>query len=107
MDAVIYARISRDAEGTQLGVTRQLEDCRKAAITRGWPVVEEYVDNDVSATKAKPRPQYERMMTDLASGRAGALIVWDVDRLTRNPRELEDVIDLAVLGQDVVYIVNR
>lgn len=95
MDAVIYARISRDTEGTQLGVDRQLADCRKAAHARGWAIVEEYVDNDVSATSKKPRPAYQRMMKDLAAGRARGLIVWDVDRLTRTPRELEDVIDLA------------
>lgn len=95
MDAVIYARISRDTEGTQLGVNRQLQDCRRAASARGWDVVHEYVDNDVSATRKKPRPEYVRMMKDLAAGAAGAMIVWDVDRLTRTPRELEDVIDLA------------
>lgn len=95
MRAVIYARISRDAEGTHLGVNRQLEDCRQAASARGWDVVHDYIENDVSATKAKARPQYQQMLKDLAAGKAGALIVWDVDRLTRTPRELEDVIDLA------------
>ncbi|QTK32343.1 recombinase family protein [Kocuria rhizophila] len=95
MDAVIYARISRDTEGTQLGVNRQLEDCRQAASARRWTVVHEYVENDTSATRAKVRPQYQQMLRDLANGIAGALIVWDVDRLTRTPRELEDVIDLA------------
>lgn len=95
MRSVVYARISRDTEGTGLGVQRQLADCRQAASARGWDVVREYVDNDVSASRKKPRPEYERMMTDLTAGKADALIVWDVDRLTRTPRELEDVIDLA------------
>jgi len=36
-------------EGAGLGVTRQLEDCRKLAADRGWSVGDEYVDNDVSA----------------------------------------------------------
>ena len=31
MRAAIYARISSDQEGTALGVTRQLQDCRKLA----------------------------------------------------------------------------
>ena len=35
------------------------------------------------------------MLADAAAGRITGLIVWDVDRLTRTPRELEDVIDLA------------
>ena len=45
----IYARMSSDAEGTGLGAAWQLEDCRKLAADRGWPVGAEYVDNDVSA----------------------------------------------------------
>ncbi|WP_196761199.1 recombinase family protein, partial [Mycobacterium avium] len=66
--AAIYARISSDAEGTGLGVARQLEDCRRLAADRGWPVGAEYVDNDVSAFSGKLRQQYARMLADLESG---------------------------------------
>jgi site-specific DNA recombinase len=65
--AAIYARISADVEGKSLGVQRQLEDCRKLAADRGWPIGAEYVDNDVSAFSGKPRREYERMLTDLCS----------------------------------------
>lgn len=95
MRAGIYARISKDTEGTELGVTRQQEDCQREAERRGWEVVARYVDNDVSATKSKARPEYERMLRDIRSGHIQAIVVWAVDRLTRTPRELEDVIDLA------------
>lgn len=64
--AAIYARISADVEGTGLGVARQLEDCRKLAADRGWPVGDEYVDNDVSAFSGKPRREYARMLPILA-----------------------------------------
>lgn len=93
--AGVYARISQDADGVQLGVTRQREDCTAEAARRGWPVVETYTDNDVSATRSKVRPQYQRMVADVARGHINALVVWDIDRLTRSPREIEDVIDLA------------
>jgi len=91
----IYARISSDSTGEALGVQRQIEDCRAEAARRGWPVSEIYTDNDVSATRRKPRPEYQRMIADIKSSRLTALVVWDVDRLTRTPRELEDIIDLA------------
>jgi hypothetical protein len=77
----IYARISSDAEGTGLGVARQLEDCRKLAADRGWPVGAEYVDNDVSAFSGKPRREYARMLADLASGDRDAVIVYNLDPL--------------------------
>lgn len=92
--AAIYARISSD-DGSALGVARQIADCRKLAETKGWTVVETYVDNDVSASNGKVRPEYVRLLQTLTDGRADALVVWDIDRLTRTPRELEDVVDLA------------
>ncbi|GAC1332374.1 MAG: recombinase family protein [Mycobacteriales bacterium] len=93
--AAVYARISSDPNDTALGVSRQIADCVALAERRGWTVGQVFTDNDVSASSGKPRPQYESMMAALGTGRLGALVVWDVDRLTRTPRELEDVVDLA------------
>jgi site-specific DNA recombinase len=87
--AAIYARISRDVTGEGLGVERQLVDCRKIAADRGWKISEEYVDNDISAYGGKRRPGYERMLEDIAAGQRDAVIVYNTDRLTRRPIELE------------------
>lgn len=95
MRAAIYTRISKDTEGTELGVTRQQDDCRREAERRGWNVADVYTDNDVSATRSKVRPEYQRMLRDIRSGHIQAVVVWSIDRLTRTPRELEDIIDLA------------
>lgn len=92
--AAIYVRISQDRTGAGLGVARQEEDCRRLVERNGWTVVEVYVDNDVSASSGKPRPGYERMLGAVAAGDLDAVICWHVDRLTRQPRELEDVIRL-------------
>src|ERR1700677_3559842 len=93
--AAVYARISADVEGTGLGVTRQLEDCRKLAADRGWPIGDEYVDNDVSAYSGKPRRNYARMLADLKSGARDAVIVYNLDRLHRRPVELEEFVALC------------
>jgi DNA invertase Pin-like site-specific DNA recombinase len=93
--AGLYARISSDRDGDQLGVRRQLEDCQARAEREGWVVVERYVDDDVSAYSGKPRPAYRRMLDDLRSGYIDAVVVWHVDRLVRQPRELEEFIELC------------
>ena len=93
--AAIYARISADVEGKSLGVQRQLEDCRKLAADRGWPVGAEYVDNDVSAFSGKPRREYARMLADLESGARDAVVVYNLDRLHRRPAELEEFVALC------------
>lgn len=87
--AAIYARISSDQDGTALGVGRQLEDCRRLAVELGWPVADEYVDNDISAYTGKRRPEYRRLLEDIAEGHRDAVIAYHADRLTRRPIELE------------------
>ena len=53
------------------------------------------MDNDVSATRAKPRQEYERLLRDMDSGKVEAVVVWALDRLHRRPVELEQFMDLA------------
>jgi len=95
MRAVIYARISKDTEGTELGVKRQEDDCRAEAERRGWVITSTFIDNDVSATRSRVRPEYRRMIQAVKDGQVDAILVWAIDHLTRSPRELEDMIDLA------------
>jgi site-specific DNA recombinase len=95
-NAVLYLRISQDEQGTGLAVERQREDCLKIIRAREWDLVGEYVDNAVSASKRRvSRPSYDRMVADYAAGKFNALVCYDLDRLTRQPRQLEDWIDAA------------
>lgn len=91
----VYVRISQDRTGKALGVTRQEKACRATAEERGWTVTKVYVDNDVSASSGKIRPQYAAMLADLEAGLIDAVVVWDLDRLTRRPIEIEQFISLA------------
>jgi len=79
-----------------LAVERQRDDCIAIIHARGWELVGEYTDNSVSASKRSiSRPEYDRMVDDFARGSFDALVCWDLDRLTRQPRQLEDWIDAA------------
>src|SRR4051794_17470174 len=93
--AGVYARISSDREADGLGVERQMEDCARLAERKGWRVVGQYVDNDVSAWSGKGRPEYARLLADLQAGTINGLLVYDLDRLHRQPSELESFIDLC------------
>ncbi len=79
-----------------LAIDRHREVCLRIADERGWKITEEYVDQSISATdKSKVRPAYDRMVADYAAGRIDAILCWDLDRLTRQPRQLEDWIEAA------------
>ena len=101
--AAIYARISSDTDGTRAGVERQIADCHTLADRLGWTVAAEYVDNDISAYSGKPRPEYQRMLADLADGLIDAIVVYNIDRLTRRPAELEHFYD-AVTAAKVTHV---
>jgi site-specific DNA recombinase len=94
--AGIYCRISRDPEGTEHGVTRQETDCRELAERQGLTVHRVYVDNDISAStlSRKARPAYEEMIDDARSGAFSVILAYSNSRLTRRPRELEELLTL-------------
>ena len=92
--AAVYLRQSFDRNDDQLAVSRQREDCVALCEQRGWTWTE-YEDNDYSATNGKPRPAYQRMLADIRAGTVNGIVAWHVDRLYRQPRDLEDLIDLA------------
>lgn len=76
-------------------MARQREDCEAKAAAMGWTVASVYEDNDKSASTGVRRPQYERLLADLEARLIDAVVVWDLDRLTRRPIEVEHFIDLA------------
>lgn len=94
--AAVYLRVSLDATGEGLAVERQRQECRAILEARGWSLAQEYVDNSISASDArKNRPGYERLVRDFQAGAFDALVCYDLDRLTRQPRQLEDWIEAA------------
>jgi DNA invertase Pin-like site-specific DNA recombinase len=91
--AAVYLRQSLDRTGEGLAVSRQREDCLRLCAERGW-IPTEYVDNDTSASKGV-RPQYRKMLADINAGDIQAVVVWHLDRLHRQPVELEEFIDVT------------
>jgi DNA invertase Pin-like site-specific DNA recombinase len=99
----IYARISDDDEGTGLGVLRQTDDCSRLTELRQWRG-SQYVDNDVSAFKrGVVRPEFERMLDDLRSGQLDGVVVYNLDRLARQPADLERLIEIYADHPDYTF----
>jgi len=71
-----------------------LADCEQLALQKGWQVVGRYVDDDVSAYGGKPRPQYVKLLDDLRDGTISGVLVYHLDRLHRQPKELEEFFEV-------------
>lgn len=95
--AALYLRQSQDRSGKEEGIERQRSRCAALAELRGWEVVEEYVDNDTSATK--PRgvgTAWHKLMIDAQANRIEVIVAVDMDRLLRTLRDLVGLIDLGL-----------
>ena len=57
-------------------------------------MVDTFEDIDISAFKLKAkRPEFERMLVALRAGEIGGVVVWKLDRLTRQQRDLVRVME--------------
>ncbi len=95
----IYLRQSKDAEGNELAIERQLAACLKLIKEKGWDKthrIEVYKDNDRSASNGKLRENYQRMLKDIAAGKIARVVVYHQDRLHRDVMELLVLAELAV-----------
>jgi site-specific DNA recombinase len=110
-DAIILARISDARDGDERGVSDQLSDGQLLAQRLRWTVgpahTHHVIENDTSAFKRKRitlpdgshqlrtvRPAFRQALAMLGDGRADGLIAYDLDRACRDPRDLEDLIDV-------------
>jgi len=87
-------------------VKRQHDECVDLVERSGWSVVDVYEDNDVSASKGRVRPEYERLLNDLMDGRIDAVVAWHPDRLHRSTVELERFIDAVERSRAEVATVS-
>ncbi|WP_347057274.1 recombinase family protein [Blastococcus sp. HT6-30] len=107
-----YSRISEDPNDQRRGVTRQAADTREVVEARGATLGVEHVENDTSAFKKRKvpvtdasgntymgyrviRPVWHAALQRLREGKADGLVVYDLDRLAREPRDLEDAIEVV------------
>lgn len=111
--AIGYVRISDDRDHDAAGVTRQQEDVTALAERLKWTIMETVIENDTSAWKRRRvtlpdgtkalrvvRPGFRRALDMLVTGAADGFLAYDLDRVARDPRDLEDLID-AVIARNI------
>ncbi len=93
---------------SEKGITRQKEDILALAEKLGVRIVKWYEENDTTAFRKRRirlpngrsvwrviRPEFREMLEDYEDGKIEGVIFYDIDRLARQPRDLEDLIDLV------------
>ena len=82
MTGVIYARYSSDNQREE-SIEGQLRECQVFAKKNDITLLEPYIDRALSA-KTDHRPNFLKMIKDSAAKKFDVVIVWKLDRFSRN-----------------------
>jgi DNA invertase Pin-like site-specific DNA recombinase len=77
-----YGRYS-SANQTEQSIEGQLHVCEKYAEQNGLQIVAHYIDRAISG-KSDNRPQFQKMISDSASGMFEGILLYKLDRFARN-----------------------
>ena len=82
MKAVIYARYSTESQREE-SIEGQIRECTEYAARNGITLLRTYIDRALSARTAD-RPEFQRMIADSEGGLFDAVLVWKLDRFSRD-----------------------
>jgi DNA invertase Pin-like site-specific DNA recombinase len=82
MNAVIYARYSSENQREE-SIEGQLRECKEFAEKQSIIVIDTYIDRALSA-RTDDRPQFQQMIRDSGKKLFDLVIVWKLDRFSRD-----------------------
>ncbi len=85
--AVYYARVSTEEEKQVNALAKQIQENRDVIASKGWELVDEYVDEGKSGTKVKGRTEYQRLLADMNEDKFDIIVIKSQDRLQRNTKD--------------------
>ncbi|MBW3493218.1 recombinase family protein [Bacillus sp. FDAARGOS_1420] len=92
MKCAIYRRVSTDMQAEKgSSLEAQKERLCAFAISQGWEVASDYIDDGYSA-KDMNRPALQRMLSNMREKQFDIILVYKLDRLCRSVRDLNDMI---------------
>lgn len=94
---VAYYRKSQESEDRQaLSIPSQQQELQRKTIQLGLKIIKEYQES--KSAKLPGRPIFNQMLEEVKKGVAQSIIVWNPDRLSRNPVDTGLIIHYMDLG---------
>lgn len=90
MNVVIYARFSSHSQ-TEQSIEGQLKVCYEFAAANDYTVVGEYIDRAQSGTSTDNRQHFLKMIADSDKHTFEGVLVYQLDRLTRNRYDIQSI----------------
>lgn len=95
MKTAIYIRVSTEEQAAEgFSIHAQKDKLTKYAEINDWTVIDYYIDDGISGKNLAERPEVTRLINDVKSSKIENVLVYKLDRLTRNLKDLIYLIEL-------------
>lgn len=95
MNAGLYIRVSTERQVKEgYSVSAQKDNLSRFAKQQGWKIFDIYADEGISGKNIKDRPEVKRLIEDIKQKRVDVVVLYKFDRLTRDSKDTEDIIEL-------------
>jgi len=104
-----YARVSTEEERQLNALAKQVQENKDVIASKGWVLVDEYIDEGKSGTTTRRRNEYQRLLEDMELDKFDIIVVKDQDRLQRNTKDWYIFVDrLVQTGKKLfLYLDNK
>ena len=95
MKTGIYCRVSTDEQVKEgYSIRAQQEKLKDYVRIKDWELYDIYIDEGISGKNIKERPEVNRLIADVMQKKIDNVLVFKIDRLTRNTKDLITLMDL-------------
>ena len=101
----IYARVSTEHEAQLSALDNQVQYYDEILAKHpDWVLYDKYIDEGITGTSTKKRPNFLRMMDDAKDGKFDLIITREVSRFARNTVDtLQETRNLKKIGGEVYF----
>ncbi len=95
LETGIYVRVSTEEQAQEgYSIRAQEQKLKDYARIKDWSVYQIYIDEGISGKNITERPAINQMLEDIKSGKVNNVLVFKIDRLTRNTADLIYLVNL-------------
>lgn len=95
LETGIYVRVSTEEQAQEgYSIRAQEQKLKDYSRIKEWGVYKVYIDDGISGKNIEDRPAVQEMITDIQNGKVNNVLVFKIDRLTRNTADLIYLVNL-------------
>ncbi|MCL1831537.1 MAG: recombinase family protein, partial [Oscillospiraceae bacterium] len=95
LSTAVYVRVSTEEQAQEgFSVRGQTDKLKAYALLKEWDIYDIYADEGISGKNLVDRPAINRLIDDIKSRKVNNVLVFKVDRLTRNTKNLLELVEL-------------